>query len=170
MTRRLISILLPIVLAIQVATPACSQAPGTSRPKLVLFITIDAMRADYLSRFEPQLTGGLGKLYISGAVFTNAFQDHAITETAPGHSETMSGRFPVHTGISANTAGVNDTTVTLIDAPGPGASPFRFRGTTLWRKQRSIRIPSCARCAPTFFVCRGLRAPTGFPSWRGPTR
>lgn len=131
MTRRLISILLPIVLAIQVATPVRSQAPGTSRPKLVLFITIDAMRPDYLSRFEPQLTGGLGKLYRGGAVFTNAFQDHAITETAPGHSETMSGRFPVHTGISANTAGVNDTTVTLIDAPGPGASPFRFRGTTL---------------------------------------
>ncbi len=131
MPRRLISILLPIALAMQIATPARSQAPGTSRPKLVLFITIDAMRPDYLSRFEPQLTGGLGKLYRDGAVFTNAFQDHAITETAPGHSATMSGRFPVHTGISANAAGVNDTTVTLIDAPGSGASPFRFRGSTL---------------------------------------
>lgn len=43
----------------------------------------------------------------------------------------MSGRFPVHTGISANSAGVNDTTVTLIEALGLGASPFRFRGTTL---------------------------------------
>src|SRR5947209_7421212 len=30
-----------------------------------------------------------------------------------------------------NVAGVNDTTVQLIDAPGVGASPFRFRGTTL---------------------------------------
>ena len=37
----------------------------------------------------------------------NAFQDHAITETAPGHSVTMSGRFPAHTGIVMN-AGVED--------------------------------------------------------------
>ena len=131
MTRRPKFILLSIVLVVLVGAPARSQAPDTTRAKLVLFITIDAMRPDYLSRFEPQLTGGLGKLYRDGAVFTNAFQDHAITETAPGHSATMSGRFPVHTGISANSAGVNDTAVTLIDAPGLGASPFRFRGTTL---------------------------------------
>ena len=143
------NILLPIVLAIQIAAPARSQAPDSIRPRLVLFITIDAMRPDYLSRFEPQLTGGLGKLYRGGAVFTNAFQDHAITETAPGHSETMSGRFPVHNGITANAAGVNDTTVTLIDAPGPGASPFRFRGTTLtdWliAKDPRTRVLSVSR-------------------------
>lgn len=143
------NILLPIVLAIQTAVPARSQAPDSTRPRLVLFITIDAMRPDYLSRFEPQLTGGLGKLYRGGAVFTNAFQDHAITETAPGHSETMSGRFPVHNGITANTAGVNDTTVTLVDAPGPGASPFRFRGTTLtdWliAKDPRTRVLSVSR-------------------------
>jgi predicted AlkP superfamily pyrophosphatase or phosphodiesterase len=149
MIGRLKKILLPIVLAIPVAAPARSQVPDSSRPRLVLFITIDAMRPDYLSRFEPQLTGGLGRLYRGGAVFTNAFQDHAITETAPGHSATMSGRFPVHTGISANSAGVNDTTVTLIDAPGLGASPFRFRGTTLtdWlvAKNSRTRVLSVSR-------------------------
>ena len=113
------------------ASPAHAQASDTSPPKLVVFITIDAMRPDYLPRFGTQLGGGLGRLYRGGAVFTNAFHDHAITETAPGHSVTMSGRFPVHTGISANTAGVADSTTTLLEAPGVGASPFRFRGTTL---------------------------------------
>jgi predicted AlkP superfamily pyrophosphatase or phosphodiesterase len=149
MTRRPKSILLSISLAVLVTTPAQSQATDSSRPKLVLFITVDAMRPDYLSRFEAQLAGGLGRLYRGGAVFTNAFQDHAITETAPGHSATMSGRFPVHTGISANSAGVSDTTVTLIDAPGPGASPFRFRGTTLidWlvAKDPRTRVLSVSR-------------------------
>jgi predicted AlkP superfamily pyrophosphatase or phosphodiesterase len=149
MNRRLIGTLLPIVLAIQVAATARSQSPDASRPKLVLFITIDAMRPDYFSRFEGQLTGGLGRLYKGGAVFMNAFQDHAITETAPGHSATMSGRFPVHTGISANSAGVNDTAVTLIEAPGLGASPFRFRGTTLtdWliAKDPRTRVLSVSR-------------------------
>ncbi|HYU54544.1 MAG TPA: alkaline phosphatase family protein, partial [Gemmatimonadaceae bacterium] len=131
MTRQFKSALLFIALSMVEARPAQSQARDATTPKLVLFITVDAMRPDYLSRFESQLTGGLGRLYRGGAVFTNAFQDHAITETAPGHAATMSGRFPVHNGISANSAGVNDTTVTLVDAPGPGASPFRFRGTTL---------------------------------------
>jgi len=113
------------------AVPACAQVSDTTTPKLVVFITIDQMRPDYFTRFESQLTGGLGRLYHGGAFFTNAFQDHAITETAPGHSETMSGRFPVHNGIQSNSAGVNDTTVRLINATGLGASPFRFRGTTL---------------------------------------
>src|SRR3979411_2896200 len=122
---------LPILFAGFVGGPAGCQANNTQPPKLVVFITVDAMRPDYLTRFGPQLTGGLGRLYNGGAVFTNGFQDHAITETAPGHSAIMSGRYPVHTGISANTAGVNDTTVSLIDATGLGASPFRFRGHTL---------------------------------------
>jgi predicted AlkP superfamily pyrophosphatase or phosphodiesterase len=130
-TIRRFALSLPALLAWLVAYPATGQASNEQTPKLVVFITVDAMRPDYLTRFAHQLTGGLGRLYNGGAVFTNGFQDHAITETAPGHSVIMSGRYPVHTGISANTAGVNDTTVSLIDASGLGASPFRFRGTTL---------------------------------------
>src|SRR3954467_2034045 len=118
-------------LSLLFAVAAQGNAKASQRPRLVVFFTIDAMRPDYLSRFESQLTGGLGRMYRRGAVFTNGFQDHAVTETAPGHSATMSGRFPVHTGIVTNLAGVNDTTVTLIDAEGLGASPTRFRGTTL---------------------------------------
>ena len=148
MTRRF-ALSLPILLAGIVASTAVCQGTNTQPPRLVVFITVDAMRADYLSRFAPQLTGGLGRLYKGGAVFTNGFQDHAITETAPGHSVIMSGRYPVHTGISANTAGVNDTTVTVVDAAGLGASPFRFRGTTLtdWliAKDRRTRILSVSR-------------------------
>jgi len=89
------------------------------------------MREDYFDRFSSQLTGGLGRLYRGGAFFTNAFQDHAITETAPGHSVTMSGRFPGHTGIVMNAAGVPDAKAPLINGGGPGASPLRFRGTVL---------------------------------------
>ena len=148
MTRRF-TLWLPILFAGLVAGRTACQATNTQPPKLVVFITVDAMRPDYLTRFSKQLTGGLGRLYNGGAVFTNGFQDHAITETAPGHSVILSGRYPVHTGISANTAGVNDTTVTLVDASGLGASPFRFRGTTLtdWllAKDPRTRILSVSR-------------------------
>jgi predicted AlkP superfamily pyrophosphatase or phosphodiesterase len=148
MTRRF-AVSLPILFAGILTGSAACQGTDAKPPKLVVFITVDAMRSDYLSRFAPQLTGGLARLYNGGAVFTNGFQDHAITETAPGHSVILSGRYPVHTGISANTAGVNDTTVSLVDATGLGASPFRFRGTTLtdWliAKDPRTRILSVSR-------------------------
>lgn len=111
-------------------TVAQATAPAP-KPTLVVFLTIDQLRGDYFARFGRQFTGGLHRLDVAGAHFTNAFQDHAITETAPGHASTMSGRFPVHTGIAANSAGVNDPGSPLIGSTDPGASPFRFKGTTL---------------------------------------
>ena len=149
MISRFKGILLPITLVALVVHPATAQTRNAAKPKLVVFITIDAMRPDYLSRFETQLSGGLARLYKGGAVFSNAFQDHAITETAPGHAATLSGRYPVHTGVLMNVAGVNDTTVSLVDAIGLGASPFRFRGTTLidWliAKDPGTRVLSVSR-------------------------
>ena len=127
--------LLPIAACAQNA-PQSSAQPAGSTPSLLVFITVDQMRSDYFSRFESQLTGGLARLYRGGAFYTNAFHDHAITETAPGHSVTMSGRFPRSTGIVQNTDGVEDPRTPLIGGGGPGASPFRFRGTALidWLK------------------------------------
>src|SRR5713226_10583999 len=107
--------------------PAARSAPP--RPKLVVVITVDQLRPDYLVRWRPQLTGGFLTLLADGAVFTNAFQDHAVTETAPGHSTVLSGRWPAHTGIISNVIGVSDSSAPLLDVPGPGASPARFRGT-----------------------------------------
>ncbi len=137
------------------ALAACASAPGTPRtdtaatPRLVVFITVDALRPDYFLRFDKQLTGGLARLYRDGAVFTNGYQDHAVTETAPGHAATMSGRFPIHTGISTNLAGVEDSNSPLLEAQGLGASPFRFRGTTLtdWliAKDSRTRVLSVSR-------------------------
>lgn len=111
------------------------------RPTLVVFVAVDQMRPDYITTWSPQLTGGLSRLYTQGAFFTNAFQDHANTETAPGHASMLSGRFPYSTGITANTVGVNTTEAPLIEAPDTGASPFRFHGTTLadWMKAKDPR-------------------------------
>src|SRR3954471_8240948 len=119
------------------------------RPHLVVFITVDQMRPDYFDRWAPQLTGGLGRLSRRGAFFTNAFQDHGVTETAPGHSVTMSGRFPRSTGIVRNAAGVEDPQAPLLTSRDPGASPFRFRGSALidWLRIKGprSRAPSISR-------------------------
>jgi hypothetical protein len=116
-------------------------AQGASpRPTLVVAITVDQMRADYLERFGAQFTGGLARLVREGTVFAEAYQDHALTETAPGHATVLSGRNPNSTGIVHNEEGVSDTTEdgTLLGVRGPGASPWRFRGSALfdWMQAR----------------------------------
>jgi predicted AlkP superfamily pyrophosphatase or phosphodiesterase len=114
------------------AHPPARSLAAVPKPDLIVFITVDQMRADYFQRFDRQLTGGLRLLMDSGAFFLDGYQDHAITETAPGHSATMSGRFPVHTGITMNSLGVNGVPdAAVIGSSDPPASPVRFRGTTL---------------------------------------
>ncbi|HET6228918.1 MAG TPA: alkaline phosphatase family protein [Longimicrobiaceae bacterium] len=122
-------------------THRASAPPAATKPMLVVFITVDQMRPDYFTRWTSQLTGGLGRLYRGGAVFTNGFQDHAVTETAPGHASTLSGRFPASTGIVMNNAGVLDSAAPLIGGHGLPASPRRFRGTTLidWMRSADAR-------------------------------
>src|SRR5438093_6751776 len=119
------------------------------KPRLVLVITVDQLRPDYLDRYRSQLTGGLGRLLRQGAYFADAYQDHAVTETAPGHSTILSGRWPAHTGIISNVIGVSDPAAPLLDVPGLGASPARFRGSAFfdWLKaaEPSARALSVSR-------------------------
>ena len=108
------------------------------RATLVVVITVDQLRADYVTRYGQQFTGGLARVLRGGAWYVNGFQDHANTETAPGHATILSGRFPRNTGIVSNDRGVPDTATRLLGSAGPGASPHRFRGATLldWVRAR----------------------------------
>ena len=150
-----------LALALFAAMPRAQgqNAPAPQPPKLLVFITVDQLTPDYFDRYGAQLTGGLGRLLKGGAVFTNAFQDHATTETAPGHASTMSGRFPRSTGIVLNAAGVPDLEAPLIGGGGLGASPFRFRGGTLidWLRMKDPR----ARALSVSRKDRGAILPLG---------
>jgi predicted AlkP superfamily pyrophosphatase or phosphodiesterase len=126
----LIAFLTPRIVSAQ----ASAQAPPpqvSPTPTLVVMLTVDQLRPDYLTLFERHFTGGFARMLRGGAVFLNGFQDHAYTETAPGHASLLSGRFPRSTGILSNAAGVYDPQSPLVGARGAPASPFRFRGTTL---------------------------------------
>ncbi|HEV2750065.1 MAG TPA: alkaline phosphatase family protein [Gemmatimonadales bacterium] len=121
-----------------------------SPPSLVVLVVVDQMRADYLQRFASQWTGGFARIYRGGTVFEHGEQDHAATETAPGHATLLSGRYPAHTGIVLNSRGVQDPEAPLIGhGRGEGASPHRFRGTTLvdWMLARdpATRVLSVSR-------------------------
>lgn len=138
------SLLAAVALTAAVAQPSVAQRRAVASaevPTLIVFLTVDQMRPDYFERYASQLKGGLGRLYRGGAFYSDAHHDHAITETAPGHSVTMSGRFPARTGVVANVYGVNDPRSPVIGGGGTGASPFRFRGSTLidWLRVKDPR-------------------------------
>jgi hypothetical protein len=129
--------------------PAQAAAGRGERPALVVFIAVDQLRGDYLDRFSSQLTGGLARFRNNSAFFPHAWQDHSITETAPGHATMLSGREPVHTEIISNNRGVPDELSPLIGSSATGASPRRFMGTTLydWLRVRDpeVRVLSVSR-------------------------
>jgi len=91
-------------LAAPLASPSQTktQSPAADRPRLVLLVAVDQMRADYLDRFRPLFSAGLKRLVENGAVFTKAMYRHACTETGPGHSVLLSGRSPRSSGIVGN--------------------------------------------------------------------
>lgn len=143
--------LLFFAIALLAPLPSFSQSTSPNeKPALVVLIAVDQMRPDYFERFHAQFRGGLRLIRDSGAFFPNGHQEHAMTETAPGHSAMLSGREPVHTGIFSNDRGVPDKSVAVLDAPGVvGASPRRFIGTTLYDWMRntdsSTRVLSVSR-------------------------
>src|SRR2546428_12229991 len=112
----------PLVLLFAGLGAGTAPAP---RPRLIVVITVDQLRPDYLERYRPQLKGGFATLLKTGASFSDAYQDHAVTETAPGHSTILSGRWPAHNGITRNLAGEPVQAVPLLVVTGPGAWPMR---------------------------------------------
>ncbi len=71
-------------------------------PKLVVFISIDQMRADYFDRYGYLFTGGFKRLSSQGIVFSNADLNYATSETGPGHATLGTGCYPSKSGILSN--------------------------------------------------------------------
>lgn len=80
-------------------TAAASTEP---RPKLVVMLVVDQMRADYVDKFRGQWKGGLKRLVEEGAWFRDAVYPYAATETCVGHATISTGAFPATHGMVAN--------------------------------------------------------------------
>ncbi len=134
-----------LVIATSAAVLGCLVVPQSqvtvTKPKLVLVLSIDQMRFDYLTRFNSLYKGGFRRLHDQGAVFVNAKYRHANTETGPGHSVILSGRHASHSGIVANSwydpflkksiNVVDDPVQMPVGGKGRGASPVNFIGFTV---------------------------------------
>jgi hypothetical protein len=72
-------------------------------PALVVAISIDQFRADYLERFRPHFSpGGFRLLMEQGAYFVDCHHRHSLTKTAPGHAVMLTGVHADINGIVGN--------------------------------------------------------------------
>lgn len=78
------------------------EGKAPARPRLVVLVVVDQMRADYAEWYGARWTGGLRRLYDGGAVFTNARYPYASTLTCPGHFTLSTGAYPHRHGMVAN--------------------------------------------------------------------
>jgi predicted AlkP superfamily pyrophosphatase or phosphodiesterase len=94
------------VLALSLAGTVFAQAsppqPAPTRPKLVVLMVVDQMRADYVERFRGDWTGGLKRLVDEGAWFTRAAYPYLTTVTCVGHATISTGALPHVHGIIQN--------------------------------------------------------------------
>jgi len=113
-------------------------------PKLVVVITIDQFRGDYLDRYRDQFgDSGFRFLLDHGAYFPNCNYNYANTRTAPGHSTLFTGAYSNGHGIVANewwdqkkkkmVTSVEDDATKIVGVAGDktGSSPHNLLADTL---------------------------------------
>jgi predicted AlkP superfamily pyrophosphatase or phosphodiesterase len=104
--RRITSIVLFFFLFLSVT----AQSESISRPKLIVGITVDQMRWDYLYRFYDRYApnGGFKRMMGQGFSCENTMIPYAPTVTAPGHTTIYTGTVPSLHGIAGNLFWNND--------------------------------------------------------------
>ncbi len=89
------------ILLLTVLYPLRAQSGKTpKKPKLIIGITVEGMRADYIYRYWEQFgEGGFRRLINEGTQFTNAEYDYLITQSSAGYATVATGTQPSQHGI-----------------------------------------------------------------------
>jgi len=156
------------LLVILLGAPHASARLGSqpARPKLVVLLMVDQMRADYLDRYGALLEHGLKRLTTNGAWYTKAALPYMNTVTCAGHATAGTGTFPYQHGLinnawisrrtEASETCTEDATTTLVaygKFRGLGESAKRLMRPTLAeilrkeRQGRSVSLSLKARAA-----------------------
>ncbi|GMQ88260.1 MAG: alkaline phosphatase family protein [Gammaproteobacteria bacterium] len=91
------------IILVALACSTSAHSAGQKAPKLILQITVDALRGDLPYRFRNVLgEGGFRYLMEQGINYTNANYRHANTETIVGHTSLATGTVPAAHGMVGN--------------------------------------------------------------------
>ncbi len=97
-----LSLLIGALASLLIAPPG-GAAPPPANPKLILQITVDALRGDLPARYLPAMgEGGFRYLMEQGIHYSNAHYRHANTETIVGHTSLATGTVPAIHGMVGN--------------------------------------------------------------------
>lgn len=97
--------LVAVVLLSSIAPTAQARPPAQpllQKPKLVVLISVDQMRGDYVDRFRHQWSKGLHRLVTEGAWFRQSDYPYYNTVTCPGHASMSTGTVPAVHGMVLN--------------------------------------------------------------------
>ncbi len=130
-------------------------AAGASRPDLVIVISIDQFRYDYLERFERHFEeGGFRRFLEKGANFINAHFRHSSTKTGPGHAVILTGAHANSNGIITNTWLDRETLEPVYCVQDDGAILLNLDGS----KGRSPRLLLGSTVGDSLKISTGYRA------------
>ncbi len=103
---RYVVILALVVLAVSGPNNAQGQRPSApaapAKPRLVVLISVDQMRGDYVDRYQHQWSKGLRRLVTEGAWFRQADYPYYNTVTCAGHFSIGTGTVPAVHGMVLN--------------------------------------------------------------------
>lgn len=127
-------------IALLALAPALTHIQASEKLKLAVVIVVDQMRSDYLTREQTLLTGGFKRLLDNGFQFTEAYHEHAVTETGVGHATIATGCYPSHHGIVGNEwwDGANLRWVYCVEDSGKGITE---RPDKAGRSPNNLRRP-----------------------------
>ncbi|MGB7847746.1 MAG: alkaline phosphatase family protein [Candidatus Acidiferrum sp.] len=112
-----------------------------TRPKLVVVLVVDQMRADYVEKFRSQWRGGLKRLVEEGAWFRSAAYPYAATETCVGHATVSTGAFPTSHGMVANAWWDRDTQKMVTCTSDPHVKNSAYAGGATKGGDSAWRMP-----------------------------
>ncbi|UCC74695.1 MAG: alkaline phosphatase family protein [Gemmatimonadota bacterium] len=81
---------------------SCRTRDTVPPPRLVVQISLDQFRSDYLERYDEAFVGGLKRLKEKGLWYPRAIVDHGRTLSHPGHTTLATGAYPSTHGVSTN--------------------------------------------------------------------
>jgi predicted AlkP superfamily pyrophosphatase or phosphodiesterase len=123
-------LVLAVVLLLTCQSAGAPVRAQAARPKLVVFIVVDQMRADYLVRYAGLLQHGLKRLTTEGAWYTKAAYPYLTTLTCVGHSTIGTGTLPYKHGMIANAWYDRATGKAVTCNADPDATDVRYAGAT----------------------------------------
>lgn len=97
-----VRLLLALFAAMLVTAPAGAAAGESQRPRLIVQITLDQLRADLLERYRPAFAHGLRRLLEDGYWIRRGEVAHGLTVSFPGHATLATGLHPARHGLTAN--------------------------------------------------------------------